>query len=167
MAVNPHEFKKALSQFASGVTVVTTMYQENRIGVTASSFASLSLEPPLVLVCFGKSLFTHKAISEYGAFSVNLLRADQLDWGQRFANMQPQVVDRFAGIDVHTAITGAPLLPGCLAWLDCKIWQIYDGGDHSIFVGEVVAAYATSEQALPLVYYDRLWQSCAPLPPNE
>ncbi len=161
--VNPNQFKKALAQFASGVTVVTTMYQEHRIGVTASSFASLSLEPPLVLVCFGKQLFTHKAISEYGAFSVNLLSADQLDWGQRFAGMHPEIKDRFAGIDVHTAVTGSPLLPDCLAWLDCKIWQIYDGGDHSIFVGEVVAAYATDATLMPLLYHNRQWQSAAAL----
>ena len=158
--VSSDDFRKALAQFASGVTVVTTMYQEHRIGVTASSFSSLSLDPPLVLVCFGKHLFTHKAISEFGAFSINLLSVDQLDWGMRFAGMQPEVKDRFAGIDVQTAVTGCPILPGCLAWLDCKVWQIYDGGDHAIFVGEVMAAHASLFPA------PRYYSAHAPWPDN-
>lgn len=155
--VNPIEFKKALAQFASGVTVVTTMYQSSKIGVTASSFSSLSLDPPLVLVCFAKRMFTHKAISEYGAFVVNLLSVEQVEWGKQFAGMFPQIQDRFAGIDVQTAITGCPILPNSLAWMECKVWNIYDGGDHSIFVGEVVASSVNVATSQPLLYYNRQW----------
>ncbi len=144
--------------------MVTTRFDEHLIGVTASSFSSLSLDPPLVLVCFAKKMFTHRAIREYGAFAVNLLGAHQLEWGKLFAGMKPEVQDRFAGIDVLSAATGCPLLPDVLAWLDCRVWQVYDGGDHSIFVGEVMAASTSAAPAMPLLYHNRQWQGCAALP---
>ena len=157
MSINTDQFKKALSQFATGVTVVTTVHQGTPIGITASSFSSLSLEPPLVLVSLAKKLFTHQVIADNGRFAVNILGASQRELGMRFAGMLPGVGDRFAGLDVKTAVTGCPILSNAIAWVDCRVWEMYDGGDHTIFVGEVVDVYA-SENDTPLLYHSRLWR---------
>lgn len=143
--------------YASGVTVVTTLSGGVSVGLTASSFASLSLDPPLVLVCLAKKLYTHRAIEESGFFAVNILGSHQLDLGLRFAGMKPDVSDRFAGLEIGKGPTGAPLLTGSLASVDCRLWNRYDGGDHSIFVGEV-QAIVTSSLESPLLYHDRLWR---------
>lgn len=157
MPFTPDNFKRAMAQFASGVTVVTTCHGETPIGITASSFTSLSLDPPLVLVSLNKRLFTHNVIAESGFFAVNVLSARQLDLGMRFAGMKPEIKDRFAGLKTATAVTGAPLLPDSLAWVDCTVWAMYDGGDHTIFVGEV-RDLAVSEFDMPLLYHNRLWR---------
>lgn len=157
MPINPDQFRKALGQLAAGVTVVTTVSQGKPVGVTASSFTSLSLDPPLVLVSLHKRLFTHQAIQESGVFAVNVLGSHQAELGQRFAGMVPGLADRFAGLDVQTAATGCAILPDVLAWVDCRVWAVYDGGDHSIFVGEVVDLDA-SDLDHPLLYHNRLWR---------
>ena len=157
MGFEAQDFKRAMAQFASGVTVVTTRYGETPIGITASSFTSLSLEPPLVLVSLSKKLFTHNAIAESGFFAVNVLSAHQLELGMRFAGMRPQLPDRFAGLTTYQASTGAPLLPDSLAWVDCTVWAMYDGGDHTIFVGEV-QDLSVSDLDTPLLYHNRLWR---------
>ena len=146
-----------MGQFASGVTVVTTVSEGKKVGLTASSFASLSVEPPLVLVCLAKKLYTHRAIEESGIFAVNILGAHQLDLGLRFAGMKPEVIDRFADLELGTGTTGAPLIGGSLVGVDCRLWNQYEGGDHSIFVGEV-QGIVTSSLANPLLYHDRLWR---------
>lgn len=157
MSIDSTAFKSAMAQFASGVTVVTTVSGEQRLGITASSFSSLSVEPPLVLVSLAKKLYTHQIIEQSGVFAVNILGASQKAWGMRFAGMMPGVADRFAGIDYFAAVTGSPILPDVLGWVDCRLWAQYDGGDHSIFVGEVVAVEA-AEADLPLLYHNRLWR---------
>jgi hydroxymethylglutaryl-CoA lyase len=157
MTINSNQFKQALSQFASGVTVVTTVHQGQPIGITASSFSSLSLEPPLVLVSLSKRLFTHRVIEESGVFAVSVLSAYQQELGMRFAGMIPDIEDRFAGLDTITAVTGCPILPDCLAWVDCTVWASYDGGDHTIFVGQVQDV-DTGEGDMPLLYHNRLWR---------
>jgi hydroxymethylglutaryl-CoA lyase len=157
MTFDPNDFKRAMGQFASGVTVVTSKHGETPIGITASSFTSLSLDPPLVLVSLNKKLFTHNVIAESGFFAVNVLSARQLEIGMRFAGMKPEIKDRFAGLQTHTAVTGSPLLPDSLAWVDCSVWSMYDGGDHTIFVGEV-KDLSVSELDMPLLYHNRLWR---------
>ncbi len=151
------DFKRAMSQFASGVTVVTTRYNQMPLGVTVSSFSSLSLEPPLVMVSLNKKLFTHKAIAESGVFAANVLSVQQLEIAIRFAGMRSEVKDRFAGLKTQTAVTGSPILPDSLAWIDCTVWAMYDGGDHTIFVGEVRDLFV-SDLDMPLLYYKRLWR---------
>jgi flavin reductase (DIM6/NTAB) family NADH-FMN oxidoreductase RutF len=153
---DPARFRQAMAQFASGVTVVTTVKDGVPSGLTASSFASLSIEPPLLLVCLQKTLGAHRIIEETGIFAVNVLASRQLDIGRRFAGLQPETSDRFTGTEWMTAVTGSPVLPGCLAWADCRVWNIYDGGDHSIFVGAVEEVSA-SDDGEPLLYHNRLW----------
>lgn len=162
MAVTPEAFKQSLAQFASGVTVVTTSHAGSLWGLTVSAFNSVSLNPPLVSICVNCKLDVHAAICASGIFAVNLLAVQQLELGLRFAGMVPGLSDRFAGVDTPTAITGSPLLPGTLAWLDCRVWQIYAGGDHSIIVGEVVATECGAGDA-PLIYHDRNWRRTAAL----
>ncbi len=157
MAVDLQAFKHALSQFASGVTVVTTVHEGQRFGLTASSFSSLSLHPPLVLVCLARKAVTHGVIERSGVFAVNVLGARQLEFGLRFAGLVPGLKDRFEGIETAAAATGSPLLPGVLSWVDCRLWNRYEGGDHSIFVGEVIDLAATTADT-PLLYHNRLWR---------
>lgn len=157
MSIDAQGFKNALSNWASGVTVVTTHVDNRPVGITASSLTSVSLDPPQILICVARKLFTHQAIVQSGVFAVNILGARHLDWGMRFAGMLPELEDRFAGIDTHTAATGSPILPDVMAWLDCRLTHSFDGGDHTIFVGEVLAAGAGNESE-PLLYFKRNWR---------
>ncbi len=160
MMIDSQLFRAALAQWASGVTIVTAVRNEKRVGITASSFSSVSLEPPRVLICIAKHLQTHKIIEESQAFGVNILSEAQQEWGMCFAGKVPENQDRFAGIDVFTATTGSPLLPKVLAWLDCQVSAGFDGGDHTIFLGEVVAA-GVDGGVDPILYHNRHWRRLA------
>lgn len=150
-------FKSAMAQWASGVTVVTSVTDAGWVGITASSLTSVSLNPPRVLICVAKRLYTHQVILASGVFAVSILNAEQVEWGMRFAGMMPELTDRFAGIDVRLAETGSPILPDVLAWLDCRVAHAYDGGDHTIFVGDVLAAGA-ADRTDPVLYFKRHWR---------
>jgi flavin reductase (DIM6/NTAB) family NADH-FMN oxidoreductase RutF len=155
-------FKNVLAHWASGVTIVTTIADGKPVGITASSLTSLSLSPPQVLICVARKLYTHSAIVQAGAYAVNILGVEHLEWGMRFAGMRPER-DRFADIAWTTAHTGSPILPGVIGWLDCKLRHAYDGDDHSIFVGEVLAA-DYREDMQPLLYFNRNWRELAEAP---
>ncbi len=148
MPIDDAQFKLAMSHFASGVTVVTTEHDGRQYGMTVASFASLSLHPPLVLVCVEKSVKSHDAIASAGKFGVSILEAGQQDISNKFASRSD---DKFAGVDVRTGELGVPLIGGALTAVECRLHETLPGGDHSIFVGEVVAIH-TSE-GVPLVYY--------------
>ncbi len=162
MAIDPQSFRAAMAQWASGVTVVTSVHKGQRVGITASSFSSVSLEPPRVLICVAKRLYTHQILLESKIFAVNILTAEQKEWGMRFAGLLPEDGDRFVDIETSSAETGAPLLPGVLGWVDCRLVSVHDEGDHSIFVGEVVAAGAADE-GNPILYYHRQWRKLGPV----
>ena len=151
-----------MSQFASGVTVVTTAFDGRTYGLTVSSFTSVSLSPPLVLVCIDKRVQPHDMIENAGVFAVNILCADQVELGMRFAGMTPGISDRFEGLEYAAATTGSPILRDTLGWVDCAVWKKYDGGDHSIFVGEVLQS-STSANVPPLLYHNREWRKSAAL----
>lgn len=157
MVVDSNSFKEALAHWASGVTVLTSVYDGQLVGMTASSFCSVSLEPPRVLVCVSRKALAHTAVEQSGIFAVNILDKRHLEWGMRFAGQIPGLLDRFAGIDYITAETGAPILPSVNGWLDCRVAFAYDGGDHTIFVGDVVAC-AAQQEGDPLLYYHRHWR---------
>jgi flavin reductase (DIM6/NTAB) family NADH-FMN oxidoreductase RutF len=159
--VSPDLFREALAQHASGVTVVTVSHAGQRFGFTASSFTSVSLDPPLVLVCAARTLDALAAIESVGAFAVNILGDHQHDLGLRFAGLLPDVTDRFDGIDALTSVTGSPLLPESLAWLDCRLHALHDGGDHRIVVGEVVDA-RVNRRGRALLYHGRRWRRVGP-----
>lgn len=148
MPIDDAGFKLAMSHFASGVTVVTTEHDGTRYGMTVASFASLSLHPPLVLVCIEKSVKTHDAIAAAGAFGVSILAKSQAEISGRFAS---KIDDKFAGVNVRVGELGMPLIEGSICALECRVYAQLPGGDHTIYVGEVVDA--RTEDARPLVYY--------------
>jgi flavin reductase (DIM6/NTAB) family NADH-FMN oxidoreductase RutF len=152
MSINPELFRKVLSQFATGVTIVTTRDGEEIHGLTANSFCSVSLAPPLVLVCVDKDAHSHDLIHHSGNFAVNILTAAQESLARRFASNNLSAAERFAGIKHHIENTGAPILKEAHGWLDCKLFAAYAGGDHTIFVGEVMALGEYPGNA-PLLFY--------------
>ncbi|MGB0102216.1 MAG: flavin reductase [Nocardioides sp.] len=163
--VDPATFRSVLAQWPSGVTVVTTLVDGVRHGMTASSFSSVSLDPPLVSVCLDRGLYSHELIASSGVFGVNVLAKDQAEVARRFAGMVPEVADRFAGESWTAAHTGAPLLDSSLGWLDCRVVHEYPGGDHTIFVGEVVAGHSAPRTA-PLLFHSRSWGQFADVLPD-
>lgn len=148
MPVNDAEFKLALSHFASGVTVVTTEWNGKKYGMTVASFASLSLHPPLVLICIDRTVQTHDAIAAAGTFGVSILAKGQADLSNRFASRSD---DKFSGVAIETGVLGVPLIGGALARIECTLADRLPGGDHTIFVG-LVESIATAEGE-PLIYY--------------
>jgi flavin reductase (DIM6/NTAB) family NADH-FMN oxidoreductase RutF len=145
--------RQVMAQFATGVTVLTAG-GEDAHGMTANAFSSVSLEPPMVLCCVSKAARMHAAIVTAGSFGVNILAADQQDTSKYFADWRrPDGMAQFEAVG-YTAggKTGAPLLNGALAWLECELAQVLEGGDHSIFLGRVLAtSRGTGEHAL--VFY--------------
>lgn len=166
MGVDAATFRSVLGQWPSGVTVVTTVVDGGWHGMTASSFSSVSLDPPLVSVCLAKAVWTHGLVAASGVFAVNILAKDQASLGMLFAGQRPEVADRFEGLAARSAVTGAPVLTEALGWLDCRVVQAYDGGDHTIFVGEVVDA-DTPRLTAPLLFHSRAWGQFADLLPDE
>lgn len=148
MPIDDAGFKLAMSQFASGVTVVTTEHEGTQYGMTVASFASLSLHPPLVLVCIEKSVKTHDAIAAAGKFGVSILAQSQADISNRFASKSD---DKFSGVAVRRGELGLPLIEGAICTIECRVHAQLPGGDHSIYVGEVIEA--TSGEEAPLVYF--------------
>lgn len=159
MSIDAASFKNVMSRWASGVTIVTTIHEGQFKGTTVSSFTSVSLDPPLILICLAQKLYTHQLLQQSGVFAVNILKAEQVEWGKLFAGMYPEIEDRFADIDVHTAKTGSPLFREALGWLDCRIVHAYPAGDHTIFVAEVLAGGMGDDNtsAAPMVYHNRQW----------
>lgn len=147
--IDSGQFRRVLGHFASGVTVVTVAHAGFYHGSTVASFSSLSLDPPLVLICLDRRATTHAFIKQAGHFAVNILGEDSEALSRHFASRDPA---KFASILHHLGYTGAPLLDAAIATIECRVVDQYPGGDHSIFVGEVLAT-STGDDARPLVYY--------------
>ena len=149
MAITPDQFRAALGRFASGVTVVTSKDKEGRIfGMTVSAFSSVSLNPPLVLICIDKNTGTHHALTETDSFVVNILREDQQYISDRFASFLP---DKFEIVKLREGIDGLPVIVDALANLECRLVHTYAGGDHTVYVGEI--QHATINDGKPLLYW--------------
>ena len=149
MPVSKDEFRIALSRFVSGVTVVTTLGKDNRpAGITVSAFSSVSLEPPLVLACIDRRASLHDYLGEGRHFAVNILAEGQEDLSRRFASKDQE---RFYDEGYRQGVSGAPLLEGALAYIECRVVHAYPGGDHTIIVGEVESASVAEHK--PLAYY--------------
>jgi flavin reductase (DIM6/NTAB) family NADH-FMN oxidoreductase RutF len=150
MTVEPLQFRQALSKFASGVTVVSTVTPEGQpIGVTVSAFSSVSLAPPLVLICLDHATSQLRAYTEGPHFCVNILAAEQQEISNIFAFPGPR--PPFDAIDYESGALGVPVIGNTLASLECRVEAVYPGGDHEIVVGAV--AHATWNDDLePLIY---------------
>jgi flavin reductase (DIM6/NTAB) family NADH-FMN oxidoreductase RutF len=150
MAIDKQQFRKVMGRFAAGVTVVTTVAEDGTpSGLTATAFTSVSLQPPLVLVCIDKNAESLASVRRSGVFAVNFLRAAQEAVSQRFAVSGG---DKFAGVSTRSGVTGAPLLADSLGYVECRTTDVHDAGDHFIFVGQVEAADAGEGE--PLVYFN-------------
>lgn len=146
------ELKAVMRRYPTGVTIVTTVYGGEPHGLTVNSFTSLSLDPPLVMVAIDRRAHSHEAIDRAGFYAVNILPHDLKDLAVRFATAPHS--ERFKGLETFTAKTGAPIIRGATAYLDCLVAARYPAGDHTIFVGQVVEGRVLEDKP-PLIYYMR------------
>ena len=155
MPVDPEALRLVMRTWATGVTIVSTELEAVRHGMTVSSFTSVSLDPPLVLVSLERGTHTHRMLERSGIFAVTVLGEGQQAMSDRFAGRQQDGEDRFAGLDTFTLASGAPFISGGLAYFDCRVVSTYQAGTHTVFIGEVLAVQAGDETAAPLLYHDR------------
>jgi flavin reductase (DIM6/NTAB) family NADH-FMN oxidoreductase RutF len=158
---DPQQQRRILGRFATGVTVVTTKVGEELHGMTANAVASLSLFPPLVLVAVERTGSMHAALHAGRCFAVSILTEDQEAVSRHFARSGKK---EFAGLALTTAVTGAPILADALGWVDCRLRDVLPGGDHEIFVGEIVAGDARDGR--PLLFYGGRYRKMAEGPPG-
>jgi flavin reductase (DIM6/NTAB) family NADH-FMN oxidoreductase RutF len=159
--VSADDFKAAMGSFAAGVTVVTTIDEQGAPqAVTATAFSSVSLDPPLCLVCIDRRARTYRPILYRRSFAVNILRAEQEWLSDRFASAIP---DRFATVPwVSGEVTGCPVIEEALASMECEVVEVHTGGDHDIFLGRPTSVRV--HDGAPLVYFRGNYSS---LPPGE
>jgi len=149
MSFDSKRQRQIMGRLATGVTVVSTKTGDGGWGMTANAVTSLSLEPPLVLVAVVRDSQTHTHLSESRFFAVNILSEEQEALSNRFAFKGPK---DFSDLDVKTAVTGAPILGDAIGWVDCRLTEILPGGDHDIFIGEIVAGDLGDGR--PLLFYE-------------
>ena len=155
-------FREAMARFPSGVTIVTTQDESGRPhGFTASSFCSVSAEPPLVLVCLATSANSYPLFARNDHFAISILQADHVDLARRFASKD---TDKFAGGGFVRTPRGATVLEDALAVVECSVGRRYEAGDHMIMLGEVEqVSLAETELRRPAVYFDRAFSTiCSP-----
>ena len=146
------DFRAALGSFATGITVVTTRGEDHAYGMTANAFSSVSLDPPLILMCAKSGAEGSQQIDRNGVFAVNILAADQEALSRHFASKdRPRGRDAFRDVAHHTVVTGSPVIDGVVAYLDCRLHESRTAGDHEIFIGEVLALESTDRE--PLLFH--------------
>ncbi len=150
MTVDRIEFRNALGNFATGITVVTAKGPDGELlGITANSFNSVSLDPPLVLFSLDRGAYSLKSFEASGAFAINVLCEDQENLSSNFAK---SLADKWTDVEYETWETGSPILKGAIAAFDCEVHSMYDGGDHIIFIGKVLRMRADPDRR-PLLYF--------------
>jgi flavin reductase (DIM6/NTAB) family NADH-FMN oxidoreductase RutF len=150
-SVSDTAFRRALRQLAAGTSVVTTCDQDgSKLGLTATAVTSVSLDPPLVLVCVDNRTRTAAALKAHAPFVVHFLAASQESLARHFASRIP---DKFAGVAHHMTANGCLLLEGALASIECFPYHIYSGGDHTIAVGRVIEVQVSGDETPPLIYF--------------
>jgi flavin reductase (DIM6/NTAB) family NADH-FMN oxidoreductase RutF len=142
----------AFTALVHGVYIITTASGTRVNGMTASWVSQVSLNPLLLMVSIAPSRYTHDLIKESEVFAVNVLTSDQVDLGKRFGFASGRRVDKFAGLEFITAATGSPILPQAYAYFDARLVDTFPAGDHTLFVGEVVAAKILHPEIQPLVF---------------
>lgn len=156
MPINSEDFRDALRHFPAGVTVVTIKTRDSARphGLTVSAFASVSPDPPMILVCIDHRSTSHSLMERSGTvFAVNILPENEAEISNRFAWGEEET--RFDIGEWETAVTGAPVLKNSLAWLDCTIYSRHHAGTHTIYVGEVEASSVPHADGKPLIYWNR------------
>jgi flavin reductase len=162
--VDASRFRAVLGRFATGVTVMTSVADGAVHGMTANAVSSVSLDPPLVLVCVERSAIMAGVVERGQRFALSILAHGQRALSDRFAEPgRPPGHDQFDGVGTHTRVTGSPILDDAVGWVDCRVWATYDGGDHDIVVGEVVDL-DIGEQDDPLLYFRSAYGGYRPDP---
>jgi flavin reductase (DIM6/NTAB) family NADH-FMN oxidoreductase RutF len=156
--VDAREFRDTVGRFPTGVTVVTAAGPDGPAGLTTNAFSSLSLDPPLVLVCFERGSRTLPVVRETGRFAVNVLRAGQEDLARVFASKRVHA-EKFEAV-THTVDHGVPVLDEALAWMVCELQALHPGGDHEIGVG-AVTAMGHDPDGEPLLFYEGAYRDLA------
>jgi flavin reductase (DIM6/NTAB) family NADH-FMN oxidoreductase RutF len=146
----PETFKAAMRHFPTGVTVVTSLREGEPRGVTVSAFSSVSVDPPLVLICINREARSYLVISESKVFCVNILAGDQQHLAERFASKIRE--NQFEGVPYDVDATGAAIIRGTVAYLDCEVAEEHHAGSHSVFIGRVLSC--ASRPGSPLGYYN-------------
>lgn len=154
MSVDAGTLRRAMRLWATGVTIVTAQSDGQKHGMTVSSFTSVALEPPLVLVSLERVTRTHGMVERSGRFGVTILAQDQQEVSDRFGGRITDLDDRFAGLETETLQSGVPFVRGGLAYFDCQVVATHPAGTHTLFIGEVTAA-RSKRAGNPLVYFNR------------
>ena len=150
---NGADFRNALGAFATGITVITTQGVDHPFGMTANAFSSVSLDPPLVLICVISGTHGAETIERNGVFAVNILGDDHEPISRYFSSKdRPRGPEAFSEIPQFFAVTGSPILEGAAGYLDCRLHAAHEAGDHLVFIGEVVAL-GHNPDAKPLLFH--------------
>ena len=160
MSVESDLLRQTMRFWATGVTVVTTEHLGVQHGMTVSSFTVLSLTPAQVLISLAQSARTHELVTLSHSFGISILSAKQQDISERFAGRTPEEQDRLAGLETFTMTSGAPLIAGALAHLDCRVATSFTVGTNTIFIGDVLATKSI-EDGEPLMYFNRGYRKLA------
>jgi len=152
--VNPEILREAMRQWATGVVIVTSSHKGATHGMTVSSFTSVSLTPPQVLISLAQETRTHALVKGSHYFGVSILADGQEEISNRFAGRIPDEQDRLSGLETFQLVTGSPLLSDSIAQFDCRVIATFTSGTHTLFIGEVLSARSI-EDAKPLLYYNR------------
>jgi len=157
MTITPEELRKAMRNWATGITIVTAAHEGTQHGMTVSSFTSLSVEPPLISVSLYQTSRTHGLVSASGHFGVTILAANQEEISNRFAGRIPDTDDRLAGLNLETLVSGAPFITGGLTFFDCRVSQSIPVGTNTLFIGEILDA-SSQDDGNPLIYCNQNYQ---------
>ncbi len=155
------DLRRALRRWATGVSIVTSQFGGVRHGMTVNSIASVSLEPPVILLTLQHASRTYDLVCQSKIVGITFLAQSQTELSDRFAGRAPEDVDRFAGLETFTWKTGAPLIAGGTAYMDCKVRSMYPLEQSTLFILDVVAARPASDE-MPLVYFNRLYHRLCP-----
>jgi flavin reductase (DIM6/NTAB) family NADH-FMN oxidoreductase RutF len=158
--VSADELRFAMRRWATGVTVVTSVHADSLHGMTVSSFTSLSLEPPLIMISLEISTRTHDLIQHSNNFGITVLAADQKSVSSRFSEPSTEAEYRFEGLKLFELETGVPFIEGGVAFFDCQVVAKHDAGTHTVFIGEVIAASQGQDKA-PLLYFNQSYRYLA------
>jgi flavin reductase (DIM6/NTAB) family NADH-FMN oxidoreductase RutF len=154
MTLDSEQLRQAMRAWTTGVAVVTAVHEGQRYGMTVNSFASISLEPPMIVVTLKRLTHTHELVEKSGEFAMTVLASHQEDLSLRFAGKIPEVIDRFEGVPTETLSLSAPLIQGGMAFFNCRVVSAYPVGENTLFIAEVVDVRGAGEGD-PLVYHNR------------
>lgn len=162
MTIDATSYRSIIGQFATGVTVVTTAVDGMLHGITANALTSVSLDPLLLLVCVDKEAHGHQQITKGGRFGLNILSDEQEDISNLFATKAPPEQGQLrGGVPYRLGPHGTPLLEDCLAYVECDIAESHEGGDHTIFIGQVLSA-ETLRDVPPLLFFQGRYRRLQP-----